>query len=118
MTKTEMDAMLRKCDVQTLITLRNAIEEEKTRRYEISGLLKAINSQLYKLAGLLTVHDSLRCMNNLTGEVMTDMADWDELEDDELHLAPMLEVEIGAARKPRCSGAPADYHECDGCPWD
>lgn len=118
MTKTEMDAMLRKCDNKSFIELRKAVDEETHRRAQIIDLTAEINEKLYKLSGLLTGSDSLRIMNNLTGEVMNDMTNWDEPEDDELYLAPELGVEFAVERKLRCPGAPADCHECDDCPWD
>ena len=118
MTEMEMTAVVRKLSEEFFDKLEKATSEERVRRHAIAELVGEINEKLYELSGLLTYSDSLRITNNLTGEIMSDMVNWDEPEDDQLHLAPMLEVEIGAARKPRCSGAPADYHECDGCPWD
>ena len=112
----EMTAIVRKMDEESFDALEKAISEEKERRHTIAKLVGEINEKLYELSGLLTYSDSLRIMNNLTGEVMTDVADWDDdQEDDKLYLAPELDVELAVERKPCCPGAPAD---CDGCPWD
>lgn len=118
MTEMEMTAVVRKLSEEFFDKLEKATSEERVRRHAIAELVGEINEKLYELSGLLTFSDSLRITNNLTGEVMTDMADWDEPEDEELHLAPELDVEFAVGRKPRCSGAPADCHECDKCPWD
>lgn len=115
----EMTAIVRKMDEESFDALEKAISEEKERRHTIAKLVGEINEKLYELSGLLTYSDSLRITNNLTGEVMTDMADWDDdQEDDKLYLAPELDVELAVRHKPRCPGAPADCHECDSCPWD
>ena len=112
----EMTAIVRKMDEESFDALEKAISEEKERRHTIAKLVGEINEKLYELSGLLTYSDSLRIMNNLTGEVMTDVADWDDdQEDDKLYLAPELNVKFAVGRKLRCPGAPAD---CDGCPWD
>lgn len=115
MTEMEMTAIVRKLNGEFFDKLEKATSEERLRRHAIAELVGEINEKLYELSGLLTDSDSLRITNNLTGEVMTDMADWDEPEDEELYLAPELNVEFAVERKPRCSGAPAN---CDGCPWD
>lgn len=107
--------IVRKMDEESFDALEKAVSEERERRHTIAKLMDEINEKLYELTELLTFSDSLRITNNLTGEVMTDMADWDEPEDNQLHLAPELDVEFAVKRKPRCPGAPAD---CDGCPWD
>lgn len=115
----EMTAIVRRLSEESFDALEKAISEERERRHTIAKLAREINEKLYELSGLLTYSDSLRITNNLTGEVMTDVADWDDgLEDDKLHLAPELDVEFAVGRKPRCPGAPADCHECNGCPWD
>ena len=115
----EMTAIVRKMDEESFDALEKAISEEKERRHTIAKLVGEINEKLYELSGLLTYSDSLRITNNLTGEVMTDMADWDDdQEDDKLYLAPELDVELAVERKPRCPDAPAGCHECDSCPWD
>ena len=112
----EMTAIVRKMDEESFDALEKAISEEKERRHTIAKLVGEINEKLYELSGLLTYSDSLRIMNNLTGEVMTDVADWDDdQEDDKLYLAPELDVELAVERNPRCLGGPAN---CDGCPWD
>ena len=112
----EMTAIVRKMDKESFDALEKAISEEKERRHTIAKLVGEINEKLYELSGLLTYSDSLRIMNNLTGEVMTDVADWDDdQEDDKLYLAPELDVELAVERKPCCPDAPAD---CDGYPWD
>ena len=112
----EMTAIVRKLSEESFDALEKAISEERERRHTVVKLVSEINKKLYELSGLLTSSDSLRIMNNLTGEVMTDMADWDDnLEDDKLYLAPELDVEFAVERKPRCPGAPTD---CDGYPWD
>lgn len=120
MTKTEMGAMLRKRDNKSFVELREAVDEETHRRAQIIDLTEEINEKLYELSGLLTEWDSLRVLNNLTGEVMTAIEDWEEPNDDEYYLAPKIVVELAVVgeRKPRCPGAPANCHECDGCPWD
>ena len=119
LTEMEMTAIVRKMDEESFDALEKAISEERERRHTIAKLVSEINEKLYELSGLLTYSDSLRIMNNLTGEVMTDVADWDDdQEDDKLYLAPELDVELAVERKPRCPGAPADCHECDSCPWD
>lgn len=115
MTEMEMTAIVRKLNGEFFDKLEKATSEERLRRHAIAELVGEINEKLYELSGLLTDSDSLRITNNLTGEVMTDMTDWDEPEDEELYLAPELNVEFAVERKPRCSGAPTN---CDGCPWD
>ena len=112
----EMTGIVRKMDEESFDALEKAINEERERRHTIAKLVSEINEKLYELSGLLTYSDSLRITNNLTGEVMTDMADWDDdQEDDKLYLAPELDVELAVRHKLRCPGAPAD---CDSCPWD
>lgn len=119
MTEMEMTAIVRKLSKESFDALEKAISEERERRHTIVKLAGEINKKLYELSGLLTCSDSLHITNNLTGEIMTDMADWDDgLEDDKVYLAPELDVAFAVERKPRCPGAPADRHECDGCPWD
>ena len=118
MTEMEMTAIVRKLNGEFFDKLEKATSEERLRRHAIAELVGEINEKLYELSGLLTYSDSLRITNNLTGEIMSDMADWDEPENDQLHLAPELDVEFAVERKSRCSGAPANCHECDGCPWD
>lgn len=116
MTEMEMTAIVRKLSGEFFDKLEKATSEERLRRHAIAELVGEINEKLYKLSGLLTYSDSLRITNNQTGEIMTDMADWDDdREDDKLYLAPELDVEFAVGRKPRCPGALAD---CDGCPWD
>lgn len=114
----EMTAIVRKLSEESFDALEKAISEERERRHTVAKLVGEINEKLYELSGLLTCSDSLLITNNLTGEIMSDMADWDEPEDDKLYLAPELNVAFAVERKPRCPGAPADCHECDGCPWD
>ena len=112
----EMTAIVRKMDEESFDALEKAISEERERRHAVVELVGEINEKLYELSGLLTYSDSMCITNNLTGEIMTDVADWDDdPEDDKLYLAPELDVELAVERKPRCPGAPAD---CDGCPWD
>lgn len=106
MTEMEMTAIVRKLSGEFFDKLEKATSEERLRRHAIAELVSEINEKLYQLSGLLTCSDSLRITNNLTGEIMSDMADWDEPEDDQLHLAPELDVEFAVERKPRCSGAP------------
>lgn len=114
----EMTAIVRKLSEESFDALEKAISEERERRHTVAKLVGEINEKLYELSGLLTGSDSLLITNNLTGEIMSDMIDWDEPEDDKLYLAPELDVKFAVERKPRCPGAPADCHECDGCPWD
>ena len=115
----EMTAIVRKMDEESFDALEKAISEERERRRMAAKLVSEINEKLYELSGLLTYSDSLCITNNLTGEIMTDVADWDDdQEDDKLYLARELNVKFAVGRKPRCPGAPADCHECDGCPWD
>ena len=115
----EMTGIVRKMDEESFDALEKAISEERERRHTIAKLVSEINEKLYELSGLLTYSDSLLITNNLTGEIMTDVADWDDdPEDDKLYLAPELNVKFAVGRKPRCPGAPANCHECDGCPWD
>lgn len=115
MTEMEMTAIVRKLSGEFFDKLEKATSEERLRRHAIAELVGEINEKLYELSGLLTFSDSLRITNNLTSEVMTDMADWnDDEEDSSQHLAPELDVEFAVGRKPRCSGGPAN---CDGCPW-
>lgn len=115
----EMTAIVRKLSEESFDALEKAISEERERRHTVAKLVREINKKLYELSGLLTCSDSLLITNNLTGEIMSDVADWDDgLEDDNLYLAPELDVKFAVGRKPRCPGAPADCHECDGCPWD
>lgn len=111
----EMTAIVRKLSEESFDALEKAISEEGERRRMAAKLVSEINEKLYELSGLLTDSDSLLITNNLTGEIMSDMIDWDEPEDDKLYLAPELAVNFAVGRKPRCPGAPAD---CDGCPWD
>lgn len=118
MTEMEMTAVVRKLSEEFFDKLEKATSEERVRRHAIAELVGEINEKLYELSGLLTYSDSLRITNNLTGEIMSDMVNWDEPEDDQLHLAPELDVEFAVERKPRCSGAPANCQECDGYPWD
>ena len=106
--------IVRKMDEESFDALEKAVSEERERRHTIAKLVGEINEKLYELTGLLTYSDSLRITNNLTGEVMTDMADWDEPEDEELHLAPELDVEFAVERNLRCLGESAN---CNGCPW-
>lgn len=114
----EMTAIVRKLSEESFDALEKAISEERERRHTVAKLVGEINEKLYELSGLLTCSDSLLITNNLTGEIMSDMADWDEPEDDKLYLAPELNVKLAVRRKPRCPDAPANCHECDGCPWD
>lgn len=115
MTEMEMTAIVRKLSGEFFDKLEKATSEERLRRHAIAELVGEINEKLYQLSGLLTYSDSLRITNNLTGEIMSDMAYWDDdQEDDKLYLAPELDVEFAVRRKPRCPGALAD---CDGCPW-
>lgn len=114
----EMTAIVRRMDEESFDALEKAISEERERRHTVAKLVGEINEKLYELSGLLTDSDSLLITNNLTGEIMSDMIDWDEPEDDKLYLAPELDVKFAVKRKPRCPGAPADCHECDSCPWD
>ena len=115
----EMTGIVRKLSEESFDALEKAISEERERRHTVAKLVGEINEKLYELSGLLTCSDSLCITNNLTGEIMTDVADWDEPEDDKLYLAPELNVKFAVERKPRCCpGAPASCHECDGCPWD
>lgn len=114
----EMTAIVRKLSEESFDALEKAISEERERRRMAAKLVSEINEKLYELSGLLTDSDSLLITNNLTGEIMSDMIDWDEPEDDKLYLAPELNVKFAVGRKSRCPGAPADCHECDGCPWD
>lgn len=111
----EMTNMVRRLNEESFDALEKACSEERERRHTITKLVGEINEKLYQLSGLLTYSDSLLITNNLTGEIMSDIADWDEPEDDKLYLAPELAVKFAVGRKPRCPGAPAD---CDGCPWD
>lgn len=111
----EITDMVRRMDEESFNALEEACSEEWKRRRMAAKLVSEINEKLYELSGLLTCSDSLRITNNQTGEIMTDMADWDDdQEDDKLYLAPELDVEFAVRRKPRCPGALAD---CDGCPW-
>lgn len=118
MTEMKMTAIVRKLSGESFDALEKVISEERERRHTVAKLVGEINEKLYELSGLLTDSDSLLITNNLTGEIMSDMIDWDEPEDDKLYLAPELNVKFAAGRKPRCPGAPADCHECDSCPWD
>jgi hypothetical protein len=118
MTEMKMTAIVRKLNGESFDALEKVISEERERRHTVAKLVGEINEKLYELSGLLTDSDSLLITNNLTGEIMSDMIDWDEPEDDKLYLAPELDVKFAVGRKPRCPGAPADCHECDGCPWD
>lgn len=118
MTEMKMTAIVRKLSEESFDALEKAISEERERRHTVAKLVGEINEKLYELSGLLTDSDSLLITNNLTGEIMSDMIDWDEPEDDKLYLAPELDVKFAVGRKPRCPGAPADCHECNGCPWD
>lgn len=115
MTEMEMTAIVRKLSEGSFDALEKAVSEERERRHTIAKLVGEINEKLYKLTGLLTFSDSLRITNNQTGEIMTDMADWDDNQENSLHLAPELDVEFAVGRNPRCSGGPAN---CDGYPWD
>ena len=114
----EMTAIVRKMDKESFDALEKAISAERERRHTVAKLVGEINEKLYELSGLLTDSDSLLITNNLTGEIMSDMIDWDEPEDDKLYLAPELDVKFAVGRKSHCPGAPADCHECDSCPWD
>lgn len=115
----EMTAIVRRLSKESFDALDKAISEERERRHTVAKLVGEINKKLYELSGLLTDSDSLLITNNLTGEIMSDMIDWDEPEDDKLYLAPELNVKFAIERKPHyCPGAPANCHECDGCPWD
>ena len=118
MTEMKMTAIVRKLSGESFDALEKVISEERERRHTVAKLVGEINEKLYELSGLLTDSDSLCIMNNLTGEIMSDMIDWDEPEDDKLYLAPELDVTFAVGCKPRCPGAPGDCHECDGCPWD
>lgn len=118
MTEMKMTAIVRKLSGESFDALEKVISEERERRHTVAKLVGEINEKLYELSGLLTDSDSLLITNNLTGEIMSDMIDWDEPEDDKLYLAPELDVKFAVGRKPRCPGAPADCHECDSCPWD
>lgn len=118
MTEMKMTAIVRKLSGESFDALEKAISEERERRHTVAKLVGEINEKLYELSGLLTGSDSLLITNNLTGEIMSDMIDWDEPEDGKLYLAPELDVKFAVGRKPRCPGAPADCHECDSCPWD
>lgn len=106
-------AAMRRLNAEEFVSLYEAVAKEEARRTQIADLVDEINEKLYKLSGLLTGSDSLRIMNNLTGEIMSDMTEWDEPDDDKLYLAPELDVEIGIEHRPdHCPDAPAN------CPWD
>ena len=109
-----MEIIVRRMDEESFDALEKEVREERERRHAVAELVGEINEKLYELAGLLTYSDSLRIMNNQTGEIMTDMIDWDDSQEDSSphHLAPELEVYFAAGCKPRCPGAPAK------CPWD
>ena len=116
MTEMEMTAIVRKLSEEFFDKLEKATSEERLRRHAIAELVGEINEKLYELSGLLTYSDSLRITNNLTGEVMTDVADWDDdQEDSSQYLAPELDVEFAVGCNPRCLGGSAN---CNGCPWD
>lgn len=121
MTENIIGAM-RRLNNEEFADLREIVIEEGARRAQIADLVGEINEKLYELAGMLTGSDSLRITNNLTGEVMSDLNDWDEPDDDARHLAPELDVEIAVEREHKrptcCPGAPVNCHECDDCPWD
>lgn len=110
----KITCIVREMDEESFDALEKAVSEERERRHTIAKLVGEINEKLYELTGLLTFSNSLRITNSLTGEVMTDVADWDEPEDEELHLAPELDVEFAVGCNPRCLGGPAN---CNGCPW-
>lgn len=108
--------IVRRMDEESFDALEKVVSEERERRHTIAKLVGEINEKLYQLSGMLTFSDSLRITNNLTGEVMTDVADWDDdREDSSQYLAPELDVEFAVGCNPRCLGGPAN---CDGCPWD
>lgn len=108
--------IVRKMNEESFDALEKAVSEERERRHTIAKLVGEINEKLYELTGLLTFSDSLRITNNLTGEVMTDVADWDDdQEDSSQYLAPELDVEFAVGCNPRCLGGSAN---CNGCPWD
>lgn len=108
--------IVRKMNEESFNALEKAVSEERERRRTIAKLVGEINEKLYQLSGLLTYSDSLRITNNLTGEVMTDVADWDDddQEDSSQYLAPELDVEFAVGCNPRCLGGSAN---CNGCPW-
>lgn len=107
--------IVRKMNEESFDALEKAVSEERERRHTIAKLVGEINEKLYELTGLLTFSDSLRITNNLTGEVMTDVADWDDdQEDSSQYLAPELDVEFAVGCNPRCLGGSAN---CNGCPW-
>lgn len=107
--------IVRKMNEESFDALEKAVNEERERRHTIAKLVGEINEKLYELTGLLTFSDSLRITNNLTGEVMTDVADWDDdQEDSSQYLAPELDVEFAVGCNPRCLGGSAN---CNGCPW-
>lgn len=108
--------IVRKMNEESFDALEKAVSEERERRHTIAKLVGEINEKLYELTGLLTFSDSLRITNNLTGEIMTDVADWDDddQEDSSQYLAPELDVEFAVGCNPRCLGGSAN---CNGCPW-
>lgn len=108
--------IVRKMNEESFDALEKAVSEERERRHTIAKLVGEINEKLYELTGLLTFSDSLRITNNLTGEIMTDVADWDDddQEDSSQYLAPELDVEFAVRCNPRCLGGSAN---CNGCPW-
>lgn len=108
--------IVRKMSEESFDALEKAVSEERERRHTIAKLVGEINEKLYELTGLLTFSDSLRITNNLTGEIMTDVADWDDddQEDSSQYLAPELDVEFAVGCNPRCLGGSAN---CNGCPW-
>ena len=109
-----MEISVRRMDEESFDVLEKEVSEERERRHAVAELVGEINEKLYELAGLLTYFDSLRITNNQTGEVMTDMIDWDDSQEDNspYHLAPKLKVYFAEGCKPRCPD------DCDGCPWD
>ena len=94
-----MLAKVRRLDSDDFQKLMKIVSAENDRRNEVGELVEEINDKLHRLTGLLTGADSLRVLNNLTGEVMSAMEDWDEPDSANDYLAPQINVKLGVLRE-------------------
>lgn len=80
---------VRSLSEKELNELHDRIHDEFNRRERIEELVHDINDKMHELMGELTGNDELYAMNNLTGEIVTTLTDWDEPEGTD-YLSPKL----------------------------
>lgn len=91
--------LVRNMDNADFQQLEKIVAAESDRREEVDQLMGEINEKLHRLSGLLSGADSLCILNNLTGEVISAVEDWDGPEDDgNDYRAPEISVRMGVLR--------------------